>query len=996
MSVDDREGRLLEAALAAAGPQAYRFLADPMPFTVWTHSPDGHIDYANQQWYDYTELPPGLTVREAWAKIVPPDDLARILPVFEESLRCGTTYEFEQRLRPASASDDGYRWHLLRCSPLRDTAGGIVKWFCTAIDIHDQRTAAEAREAAMHTIAETVPQLVWASDARGTPTYVNSRWPAFTGKSAESLIDGSAWPEIIHPDDRSAAESAWQAALSSGAQFDAELRLRNADGQYHWMLSRANPVRDHRGAIVQWVGSLTDIDDRRRSADRERYLARAGTILSSFLNVSTTLANLAQFVAGRLGDFCFVDIVEPDRLRRAGWAHADPQQRSLAARIGSFSPRPEHLEHPVIATLASGGTTFVPQFDEDCIRRFATDADHEQLVRDLDIYSWITVPLTARGRTIGALTVCTSGHSRRRFDEHDVALIEDLGRRAGLALDNARLFEGIANSERRYHELADLMPQIVWTTDAVGNADYVNRRWAEYTGLPPEAAHGKGFEAVVHPDDLDIVRRSWEAAKKSNQPFSYEVRSRRADGAYRWHLRRGVPVRDGEGAVWKWIGTTTDIDDRKRLEEENAFFSRLSDLLARSLGLRETLDRLLQIIVPEFADWANVVLVQDGGRLELAATHHVDAGQRARLRKFVGQTVVPDAQAGASAQVLRTGRPMLHETNVDPLLASWTAAGYADILRDSSAQSAVAVPLTAGGAIYGTVSALWCRSDRRFTQRDLNFFEEIGRRASGAIENARVYERQLRIASTFQLAALPELLPDVPNLRLYGYYAPGRTEAQIGGDWYDAFPLEDGRTVFSIGDVTGSGLAAAVSMLTVRKAIRAAAYMGADPITLLSAADRSLRAEHPNRLVTAVVAVLDDAATRLTFASAGHPPPLIRYPDGSIDELAFGGLPLGFPDRPVAVSATVAVPVGSWIVFHTDGLTEATRDIAEGEERLRAALADQTVIEANDPAHAIADHVLVEAAQDDVAILVVIFERNPDARPRVRRARSGRSPKTQR
>jgi len=192
MSVDDREARLLEAALAAAGPQAYRFLADPMPFTVWTHTPDGHIDYANGRWYEYTELPSGLTVREAWAKLVPPDDLARILPVFEESMRTGTTYEFEQRLRPASASDDCYRWHLLRCSPLRDTSGAIVKWFCTAIDIHDQRTAAAAREAAMHTITETVPQLVWTCDGQGKPTYVNSAWPAFTGKSDESLIDGSA------------------------------------------------------------------------------------------------------------------------------------------------------------------------------------------------------------------------------------------------------------------------------------------------------------------------------------------------------------------------------------------------------------------------------------------------------------------------------------------------------------------------------------------------------------------------------------------------------------------------------------------------------------------------------------------------------------------------------------------------------------------------------------------------------------------------------------
>jgi len=233
------------------------------------------------------------------------------------------------------------------------------------------------------------------------------------------------------------------------------------------------------------------------------------------------------------------------------------------------------------------------------------------------------------------------------------------------------------------------------------------------------------------------------------------------------------------------------------------------------------------------------------------------------------------------------------------------------------------------------------------------------------------YQRAQHVATTLQDALMPQGLPDLPGIVFDGVYAPGRDEAQVGGDWYDALRLADGRVLLTIGDVSGSGLQAAIIMAAMREVIRGVAQVYADPATMIDAADRTLKAEHPDRLVTASVAIFDPVARTLAYASAGHPSPLLRRFDGTVVELGARGLPLGLRARDEASAQTVDVPDGATIVFYTDGLIESTQDIIDGEQRLRAALADPAVALGPHPARALHDHVLREGAHDDVALLVV-------------------------
>jgi serine phosphatase RsbU (regulator of sigma subunit)/anti-sigma regulatory factor (Ser/Thr protein kinase)/CHASE3 domain sensor protein len=233
------------------------------------------------------------------------------------------------------------------------------------------------------------------------------------------------------------------------------------------------------------------------------------------------------------------------------------------------------------------------------------------------------------------------------------------------------------------------------------------------------------------------------------------------------------------------------------------------------------------------------------------------------------------------------------------------------------------------------------------------------------------YDRAHFVASTLQRALLPQGLPEIAGIEFNGVYEPGKSEAQVGGDWYDAVRLADGRVLVSIGDVAGSGLQSAVIMAAMREVIRGVAQVYADPATMIDAADRTLKSEHPDGLVTAFVAVYDPIARSLSYCSAGHPPPLLRLADGTVIDLPSQGLPLGIRARDDVDSRTTRIPEGATVLFYTDGLTESTRDVVAGEQRLREALANPAVASQPNLAQALYDDVLRDGTHDDVAILAM-------------------------
>jgi diguanylate cyclase (GGDEF)-like protein/PAS domain S-box-containing protein len=208
---------------------------------------------------------------------------------------------------------------------------------------------------------------------------------------------------------------------------------------------------------------------------------------------------------------------------------------------------------------------------------------------DYPAESWVWAIASHRGQPLGSalllvtivLTWAASRRVHRLAAEQLRASRDSLEERvddrtAELAEANRHLREEIEDRRAaeaeltrvvgKYRFLADAMPQIVWTAPADGKNDYLNMRWFQYTGLAPDLSHDSGWQSVIHPDDLEDCRARWARSLSTGEPFEVEYRLRRADGEYRWHLGRGLAMRDADGRVVQWVGTCTDIDDAKRAE----------------------------------------------------------------------------------------------------------------------------------------------------------------------------------------------------------------------------------------------------------------------------------------------------------------------------------------------------------------------------------------------------------------------------------------------
>lgn len=229
-----------------------------------------------------------------------------------------------------------------------------------------------------------------------------------------------------------------------------------------------------------------------------------------------------------------------------------------------------------------------------------------------------------------------------------------------------------------------------------------------------------------------------------------------------------------------------------------------------------------------------------------------------------------------------------------------------------------------------------------------------------------------RITGILQRVLMPQVLPKIGGVHIDAAYLPAAVDAQVGGDWYDIFALTPRKFCVSIGDVAGHGLRAAALMATARIAVRTAARTQSDPSFILRNVNQVVCADEPERLVSAFVGIVDTIDGTLSFASAGHPPPLLLTPDGSATYLEATGHILGADVNAVYEEAQIGLGVGSALVLYTDGVVEADRDFLKGLEELREAALQQYEDYAPNIASAIAQQVLAGKQQQDDAAMVFI------------------------
>ena len=529
--------------------------------------------------------------------------------------------------------------------------------------------------------------------------------------------------------------------------------------------------------------------------------------------------------------------------------------------------------------------------------------------------------------------------------------------------------EELVASEARARSIADAIPQLIGITAADGSLVSVNERYTAYTGKTIADIRETAWTSTIHPDDVEQMLSSWQQAVLAGKPHDTQYRLRGRDGVYRWFLNKAIPVRDSGGAVTSWIATATDIDERKRAEDALQVVVEASTAFAGTLDASAVLQHLADVSAAHVADWCGVYLYDATHRLRAVAIAHHDPDKVRFVREFLRR--YPIRNEDAAALVASTGIPLRIDEITDDMYEAIEDAEQRELARSLGLRSVLYVPLGDDHERYGVFSLAIAESNRRFTDEDQQLATLIAQRASIAVANARLYERQREVAGTLQAAFLPPALPQSPAVAFDATYAAGTRDLTIGGDWYDAFRCDDGTIAMSVGDVAGRGLEAAVPMGKMRQTFRTLGALASDPARWLVVADSILRHEHPDIFVTAFVAAYEPDSRRLRYANAGHPPPYVRSFDGTLARLDAAGVPLGLGDFDPPRTREDGLAFGDLLVAFTDGLIETTRDIEEGERRVAEVLVHPAFGFCSQPAALLRALVVPEIPGDDVAILAV-------------------------
>jgi PAS domain S-box-containing protein len=306
-------------------------------------------------------------------------------------------------------------------------------------------------------VVEQLPDAVLLLNADHRVSYASAACSAVLGLAAEHLR-GANLLELIQLEDAPRARSALrEASAAAGNSISYLLRMRRPGGEAALLEVRGRSVPDAEGRVVL-VLALRDITESEATNRRARFLAEIGGVLiNASLDYRSALATLARLLVPRLADYCLIDEATPEGgSRRVAVAHVDPEAEQLLLKEESNSPGADPIQHPVIRVMQTGESVRVADVSEQGLDEIAHDEEHRRRLGRMGLRSYLIVPLSARGHTLGAITLGSS-ISGRRFSADDLELAEAVAARAALALDNARLYSSLQQAVRAREEVRALV-----------------------------------------------------------------------------------------------------------------------------------------------------------------------------------------------------------------------------------------------------------------------------------------------------------------------------------------------------------------------------------------------------------------------------------------------------------------------------------------------------------------------------------------------------------
>jgi len=541
-------------------------------------------------------------------------------------------------------------------------------------------------------------------------------------------------------------------------------------------------------------------------------------------------------------------------------------------------------------------------------------------------------------------------------------------------------------SIRELNAVFDQSPIGLVITDRELRVTRTNAAFCRLIGLPEEALIGRRPSEVDHGVNGALIERVLigqvldQGVPVVDVPLEQTVAGQHR--VLSWSAYRTTE----NGQVLGALGSVMDVTDRAQavaaLRQANArldLLERAGSQVGTTLDIYRTAEELADLAVPELADRVPIdlcdsVLLGDDppctgrGGLRLRRVAVRDAVTTSTFAFAVGDVIsVPLSNRAASA--VWRGEPLLARNRAETRQNAY-APGGADALMARGVHTTMLVPLTARGTTLGM--ATFCRAENPepYNEADLRQVTDLAARAAVHIDNARLYTREHTTAVTLQRSLLPRHIPPVPGLDIAHRYQPASQAAEVGGDWFDVISLDRGQVALVVGDVTGHGTHAAALMGQLRTTTAALARLGHPPGQIMAQLSALVAAQGDEEGATCLYTVYDPVSRRCRLTSAGHLPPALLLPDGTVEfPYLTGGLMLGVGQGAYPVTE-IDLPEGSVLGLYTDGLIEQPgQDLATGMSRLAHALAAS---QAQSPDQ-LCDSVLActgPHSHDDIALLL--------------------------
>jgi PAS domain S-box-containing protein len=518
----------------------------------WTVS-TGEINWSDETYrifqYDRATTPTVDLVLQR----VHPEDVVFVKQTIDRASQDARDFDHQYRL----VMPDGSVKHVhVVAHALSDESGG-TEFVGAVMDV----TAAKQAEGRIRQIIDTIPAHAWSALPDGSVDFVNQRFVDFTGRPIGELL-AWGWGSVCHPDDLPGYLDSWRAALAAGEPMESEVRVRAREGDYRWLLIRNAPLRDEMGSIVKWHGTAIDIEDRKRAevllAGEKRLLEMIARGDSRALILDALCRLVEELATGSLSSILLLE-ADTNRL----WHGA-----------ASSLPRPyvDAIDGSVIGPTTGSCGTAAYRAEPVIVSDIATDplwADYRDLALAHGLRAcWSTPILSSEGRVFGTFAVYY--REPRSPTPQDHGVIEQITHLASIAIEREQAEEKLRRSEAHLHDAQRLGHMGSWASNDSSGAFFASRELLRIFGRDPDEKKTtrEMLREHIHPDDLAPFREMASKARREKAGYEFDFRIVLPDGSIRHCHNVAHPVFDDSGVLVEYVGTTLDVTERKRADEE--------------------------------------------------------------------------------------------------------------------------------------------------------------------------------------------------------------------------------------------------------------------------------------------------------------------------------------------------------------------------------------------------------------------------------------------